>query len=132
MDEFAWLDDLPEAWSVPPELKGPTRVHFVNFVIDVISSDYTSSSINESIGELLVEHARFNVSYQIGAKGSLPEKDLMELSVALEGVLKRCWEAWLKYRQIWLSGNTPSGGDYQQLLTDLRASRDEIRRIKLF
>ncbi|MDX2394979.1 hypothetical protein NJL88_33925 [Streptomyces sp. DK15] len=130
MDEFDWLDDLPEAWPVPPELKGPTRVHFVNFVIHVVSSEYTSNSINESIGELLVEHGRFNISYQLSAKGGLPDKALMELSVALEGVLKRCWEAWLKYQQIWISGNTPSGGDYQQLLTDLRASRDEIKRIR--
>ncbi|RSS83969.1 hypothetical protein [Streptomyces sp. WAC06614] len=130
MDEFDWLDDLPDAWSVPPELQGPTRVHFVNFVICVISSDYASNSINEAIGELLAEHGRFNVSYQLSAKERLPDKDLMGLSAALEGVLKKCWEAWLKYQQIWTSGSAPSGGDYQQLLTDLRASRDEIRRIR--
>ncbi|MFF4299678.1 hypothetical protein ACFY0N_39265 [Streptomyces vinaceus] len=130
MDEFDWLDDLPEAWSTPPELTVPTRVHLVNFVIHVISSDYTSNSINESIGELLSEHGRFNVAYQVSAKRGLPERDLIGLSVALEGVLKKCWEAWLKYQQIWISGNTPSGGDYQQLLMDLRTSRDEIRRIR--
>ena len=96
-DDLSWLDDLPEEWEPPRELRVPTRVPFVNFVIIVLSTDAAPNGVVVAVAELLAAKERFSIRCMTRGKDTLDGSRLLELSTISNDLLKQSWEAWVQY-----------------------------------
>ncbi|MFD7730991.1 hypothetical protein ACFV6F_11485 [Kitasatospora phosalacinea] len=115
-NDLDWIDEIPEDWRAPAELREPTASPFVNFAIGVLSSKHSSNGIILVISELLAEKERFSTWY-LSAKGNLSERRAVELAICSGNLLQPCWEAWQTYCSRRASGAGWSKDEYVQLLT---------------
>ncbi|MEU7528137.1 hypothetical protein AB0A74_20585 [Saccharothrix sp. NPDC042600] len=105
-----------EPWWPPQQVPGRDLTPTTNMVIAIITSRYTSNSINERTGVFLAENQRFNVWFQLN-KAKLSEERVDELGGASERLLRRLWTAWTGYVATWTSGRRPEADDYRVLIT---------------
>jgi hypothetical protein len=95
---WEWLEDLPESWDPPMELKAPTSIPMHNLVISMISSGIIGNVHIRLLGGLTSEYAEFNLWVPIEGKRLLSARQLLECSSALEEMVRRVYEAWDSYR----------------------------------
>ncbi|CAL9592285.1 hypothetical protein SUDANB95_05220 [Actinosynnema sp. ALI-1.44] len=105
-----------EPWWPPQQVPGRDLTPTTNVVIAIITSRYTSNSINERAGVFLAENQRFNVWFQLN-KANLSEERMDELGDASERLLRRLWTAWTEYVATWKSGRRLEADDYLVLIT---------------
>ncbi|MFE9746182.1 hypothetical protein ACFYOT_14860 [Saccharothrix saharensis] len=106
---------------------GPGASESVNMVIVMITSRYTSNSINERAGRFLAENQRYNVWYQLNKRKSTGQQDL-ELADASARLLQRCWAAWTEYLAAW-DVRRPEADVYRTLIATLDEVAERYRRL---
>jgi hypothetical protein len=65
-----WIDGLPASWRPPKELAEPTNSALVNFVIIVLTSPFSSNTVNENVALLLAEKERFSAWFLVDEEPS--------------------------------------------------------------
>jgi len=130
-DLMRWIGDLPESWTPPAELAGPTKSTLVNLVILILVSPFTSNAVNERAAMLLAEKERFTTWFLVEAKARLNERRLLELSELSGRLVEPCWTAWSRFVALFGPGKGgPSGADYQVLFDAFQRSADGYRELR--
>ncbi|MFJ8211196.1 hypothetical protein [Streptomyces sp. NPDC096033] len=124
---LAWMES-EESWAIPEELRRPANGIASNFAIIVLSSRFTSSSINQAVGALIVESSGFTTWFATEAKGRMNSLDLLKLSETSMRLLRPCWESWKAYEEAHEEQMPKFPIEQaQNLLTSLTAARNGFR-----
>src|SRR5262245_58287676 len=67
---WEWLDDLPDEWEPPAELREPTPLPHTNLAIKIMSCDFISHEACAALGRFVTEHALFTMWYVRSVKHS--------------------------------------------------------------
>ncbi|QNP62499.1 hypothetical protein [Streptomyces genisteinicus] len=125
---LAWIENDPDNWELPDELRMPASGIVENFAIIVLSSRFTSAAINQSVGRLITDSAEFSTWFFEEAKGQENPLRLLQLSETSMRLLRPCWKAWKVYERAYEENSTefPSV-EAQNLLAALDAAHNGFR-----
>lgn len=110
-DGWDWLEEVPAGWAPPVELRVPTGIARVDLPIMMLSSNALGNDLIDLVGQLLSEGARFSMWFGSEAKKkeSWP-KQLAALLVTTNEQLRRVYEAWVPYIDVYEGSGRRAGG----------------------
>jgi hypothetical protein len=129
-DEFSWLADLPEEWTVPEALRSPTRIPFDNFVLHVLASEMAGNDLIDLLGRILSAHARLNLFFATTGKTSLSPRDLALLGARVQEVLRKVYISWSAFSAEFSASNRRAGTAVAERRLFEEALRDGIAEIE--
>jgi hypothetical protein len=100
VDEWGeWLDEVPDGWQAPRELREPTRIPLTNLIIKMLSSEMIGNDIVELIGKLLAEEAVHSMWCGAVGKRELDVKEFLLLGVKRSEIVRRVYEVWIAFSE---------------------------------
>ena len=106
-DEWKWLNDLPDAWVAPDEIRKPTRYPDTNLAIQLLSCEFLRHEIILLVGQFITQNANYQLwlsSDPILGLGPKENAVLVEIPI---GQTKIVYEAWKRLDDIRFS-NEPN------------------------
>ncbi|MGW9372224.1 hypothetical protein ACWGVR_19615 [Streptomyces xanthophaeus] len=94
---WEWIDDIPDGWSAPSEIRKPTASVLTNVVIRMLESGLLGNEMVQLVGELQAESAKYNLWSGTVGKSSLTTEALFRRSVSSRDITRRVYEAWIAY-----------------------------------
>ncbi|MEV6595572.1 hypothetical protein AB0M36_01760 [Actinoplanes sp. NPDC051346] len=119
---WGWLDDLPEEWVPPAEIREPTSNAALNLTIKMLASQILGNDLIELVGMLIAESARYSIWFGSEAKAKVSSnKELAVLSMLGYEQARLVYDAWLPYSS---SFGSSGGlvGSYEEERSRLRDS----------
>lgn len=117
-----WLDELPEEWDPPAEIREPTSNAALNLTIKMLASQILGNDLIELVGMLISESARYSIWFGSEAKMKVSSnKELAILSMLGYEQARLVYDAWLQYSS---SFGSSGGlvGSYEEERSRLRDS----------
>lgn len=59
-DDWRFLEEGPEEWEAPPELRTQPRSSTINLLLQIVSSDLVANDVLEAAGHVLSNYAALN------------------------------------------------------------------------
>ncbi|WP_143667181.1 hypothetical protein [Streptomyces sp. ms184] len=119
---WEWLDEMPDEWHPPEELKKPSNAAEINLAIQILSCDSVSLEIRALVGRFITEQSHFTSWFLKEVKGS--GRDLSEVALISRSPLEQTrlvFEAWKKFQQC--LGAT---GRDEDLFSKISASKNNL------
>lgn len=124
-DGWEWLQEVPDEWEPPAELRTPTALPRINLPLQMLAMDILSNDSIDLVGQFISESARFNVWFATVAKGSgRTPKELAMVGQAPGNQLRKVYEAWKDFRGAY----ERCRGDIQGFLGEQKALDAALRR----
>ncbi|WP_162906971.1 hypothetical protein [Allorhizocola rhizosphaerae] len=92
---WEWLDDVPDEWEAPEELRRPTRFPHANLAIRMLSCEYLSHENRVLLGRFISEYSLFQMWYLDERKesGGDPKEAALLAQVPMNQT-RLVYEAW--------------------------------------
>ena len=133
-DEWAWLEEMPEAWPTPEEITGPTAVPATNLVLLMLSSEMLGNDLVELVGEFIAEDARFNSWIGGEGKRELSMREVAECSALLRECTKSIYEAWGDFSEVHEGAQRAAGSalsERRALFVNLKSASEKLRNARM-
>lgn len=133
-DDWAWLEEMPEAWPTPEEIAGPTGIPTLNLVIVMLSSEMLGNDLLELAGDFVAEEARFNRWIGTDGKSRLSMRELAEHSLLLRECMKSIYTSWSEFAKAHEEANRAAGSaeaERQLLYANLKSAVEMLRQARL-
>ncbi|MFD7631533.1 hypothetical protein ACFV7Q_36930 [Streptomyces sp. NPDC059851] len=92
---WEWLEEMPDEWHPPEELRGPSNAAAINLAIQILACDVVSLEIQALVGRFIIEQSQFTSWFLREVKGA--GRDLREVALISQSSLKQTrlvFEAW--------------------------------------
>lgn len=126
-DDWKWLDELPEEWVAPEELRRPSSTIEYNLAIEMLAWDFLGREFCASVGRFVTESSLFKDWHSMRAKSagdSLKEDALLALDG--QACTRRCAEAWfVLVREAQAHGRDFSAPVVEQAVRQVKRALDE-------
>jgi len=96
-EEWAWIEDLPEAWVPPQELMLPTDNPRLNLPIQMLASSTVGNDVIELIGQFVTQGAAFSRWHGAVGNRTKEPRELAMLSLRRSEGVRNVFESWKKY-----------------------------------
>jgi hypothetical protein len=122
-----------EDWVAPDELREPTGDPLNNLIIHMLSEDLIGNDALSSVGQLISEHAEFNIWAATIGKAALSWEQLLQLSIRESFVIRDLYLAWVTYASKFKDNGRAAGSadqEYAQLRAGLEHGVREFRSMR--
>ncbi|WP_327136051.1 hypothetical protein OG311_38980 (plasmid) [Streptomyces sp. NBC_01343] len=119
---WEWLDEMPDEWHPPEELKEPSNAAEINLAIQILSCDSVSLEIRALVGRFVTEQSQFTSWFLREVKGS--GRDLSEVALISRSPLKQTrlvFEAWKRFQEC-----LNAAGRDEDLFPKISASKNNL------
>jgi len=123
------MDELPEEWQAPADLKQPTTNPSLNLLIQMLSSQVLGNDAILLVGRLIAEQALFSMWFGAEAKKSGTPKELALLTVKSSAVTGRIHGAWQAFVTAFEGSSRLAGSAEEERLALLETLRTGIREL---
>ncbi len=133
-DEWKFLEQGPEEWEAPPELRTPPRSTTINILLQIVSSDLVGNDVLEVVGHVLSKYAALNGWIATEGAGELGFEGVSRLATEISFVSRDIYLAWLTFRRVFEPVRRVGVGEEERsaLLLALRDGATRLDQLRLF
>lgn len=98
-DEWKFLEQGPEEWQAPEDLRVPPKSPTMNLLLQILSSDFVGNRTLVAAAQMLSSYAALNEWLSVARQNGPNFEEVARISVEVSLVARDVYTAWAAFRE---------------------------------